>query len=125
MKRNALIEELLTKGFVEADGSYKRKFSGRDIRLFITSTIFGTITELSMICEFENDLEEDLHEEVLEKAESLVNGVYPNLKITSIGFDFLEAKITGKAKSKSAEIVIKECAIFAEAIAPILGKYLL
>ena len=125
MKRNALIEELKKKGFGEADGYLKRNFNGRDLRLFISSNMFGKITEVTMICVFENDLEDELHEEVLETAEKLVNGLTPSLRIASIGYDFLEAEVTGKAMRKSADILIRECAIFADAIAPLLGKYLL
>ena len=123
MNKNALINELLKKGFTDAHGSYQKKFNGRNISLLVTSGLFGSITTLTMLYEFKNDLSEELHEEVMEKSKKLVDNLSQYLKIATVGNNFLEAEITGKAKKESVDSVIRECAIFADAIIPLLDEY--
>ncbi|MBQ7308089.1 MAG: hypothetical protein IJW82_06150 [Clostridia bacterium] len=96
MKKKILFEELINNGFNKDEhNNFSKTFENILVYVRPYSNLFGSVTMLGIFYKYKSILEEKYHDEVWKKCVDLIDQDQ-QLKIGSLGFDYMEADILDK-----------------------------
>lgn len=125
MKKKILFEELINNGFNKDEhNNFSKTFENILVYVRPYSNLFGSVTMLGIFYKYKSILEEKYHDEVWKKCVDLIDQDQ-QLKIGSLGFDYMEADILDKKFLDKIDINLIEyyCNYFAKQIKPIIKRY--